>query len=72
MIVTEFKLKFDEHVAYYPSWTENDRVEFFVEHLKDSIKYKVNLYTLSTLGDAFCLPMKRSPQRLLRVGCNKS
>jgi hypothetical protein len=38
MSITEFKFKFDEHVAYFPSWTENDRVEFFVEYLRDSIK----------------------------------
>jgi hypothetical protein len=55
MSVTEFKLKFDEHVVYFPSWTENNRVEFFIEYLRDSIEYKVNPYAPSTLGEAFRL-----------------
>jgi hypothetical protein len=55
MSVTEFKFEFDEYRAYFPSWTENDRVEFFVEYLRDSIKYKVNPYAPSTLGEAFHL-----------------
>jgi hypothetical protein len=50
MTITKFKSKFDEYVAYFP-WVESDRVEFFVKHLRDSIKYKVNPYAPSTLSD---------------------
>jgi hypothetical protein len=57
MSIAELKLKFDEHVAYFPSWTESDRVEFFVEHLRESIKYKVNPYAPSSLSEAFCLAL---------------
>jgi hypothetical protein len=57
MSVAEFKLKFDEHVAYFPSWMESDRVEFFVEHVRESIKYKVNPYAPSSLSEAFCLAL---------------
>jgi hypothetical protein len=34
MNATKFKFKFDEHVTYFPSWNESNRVEIFVEYLK--------------------------------------
>ena len=33
MAITKFKLKFDEYVAYFSSWTENDRIELFVKYI---------------------------------------
>jgi hypothetical protein len=33
MAITKFKLKFDEYAAYFSSWTENDRIEFFVKYI---------------------------------------
>ena len=55
MSVSEYKLKFDEHVVYFPSWSEKDRVDFFVENLRDSIKFKIIPYSPSTLDEAHCL-----------------
>lgn len=55
MSVAEFKSTFDEHSAYFPSWTEIDRVEFFVEALRDSIGFKVKAYAPVMLSDAYRL-----------------
>jgi hypothetical protein len=35
--VTQFKLEFDEHIVYFPNWGENDKIEFFVRNLRDSV-----------------------------------
>ena len=55
--VTQFKLEFDEHVVYFPNWGENDRIEFFVRNLKDSINFKVSAYSPQTLDEAYELAM---------------
>lgn len=57
MTITEFKAKFDKYVSYFPSWIESDRVEFFVENLRDSIKYKINPHVPKTLDEAYGLAM---------------
>ena len=53
--VTQFKLKFAEHIVYFPNWGESDRIEFFVRNLKDSIRLKVSVHSPKTLDEAYSL-----------------
>jgi len=44
MSVSKYKSKYNDHCSYFPSWNESDRIEYFIENLKDSIKFKVSAY----------------------------
>jgi hypothetical protein len=67
MSVSEYKSKFDEHVVYFPSWSDKDRVDFFVENLKNSIKFKIIPYSPATYDEAHRLALnfeRESSQRI--------
>ena len=67
MSVSEYKSKFDEHVVYFPSWSDKDRVDFFVENLKNSIKFKIIPYSSATYDEAHRLALnfeRESSQRI--------
>jgi hypothetical protein len=53
----QFKSKFDKQIVYFLNWGENDKIEFFVCNLKDSIKFKVSAHSPQTLNEAYDLAM---------------
>ena len=55
--VTQFKLKFDEHIVYFSNWGESDRFKFLVHNLKDSIRFKVSAHSPKTLDKPYGLAM---------------
>ena len=70
--VTQFKLKFDEHIVYFPNWGESDKIEFFVRNLKDSIWFKVSAHSPKTLDEAYELAMNFEREVNSRMERNKS
>ena len=67
MSVNEYKSKFDEHVVYFPSWSDKDRVDFFVENLKNSIKFKIIPYSPATYDEAYRLALNFERESSQRV-----
>ena len=69
--VTQFKSKFDEHIVYFPNWSESDKIEFFVPNLKDSIRFQVSAHSLKTLDEAYALTMNFEREVNNRIERNK-